>query len=76
MGPQQVSGTRVIWDKRGNPTRHVSDALKIQRWELRQALHKIKARNNLGATDRVTVHSDGKVTDDNGGEIGNVHDEI
>jgi hypothetical protein len=66
----------VIWDRRDNPTRHVSDAIGIERWELRQAIHKIKARNNLGPADRTIIYSDGKVTDTNGDEIGNVHDEI
>ena len=79
MGPSlspDLTTPRVIWDKRGNPTRHVSDILRIERWELRQAIHEIKARNNLGAADRVTVYSDGKVTDINGNEIGNIHDEV
>jgi len=71
-----LTAARVIWDKRGNPTRHVSDVLRVERWELRQAIHKIKSRNNLGATDRVFVYSDGKVTDVNGNEIGNIHDEV
>jgi hypothetical protein len=66
----------VIWDKRRNPTKHVSDALGIDRWQLRAAIHKIKARNNLGPVDRIIIHSDGKATDTNGNEIGNIYDEI
>jgi hypothetical protein len=50
--------------------------LGIERWQLRQAIHKIKAGNNLGGNDKVIVHSDGKVTDVNGSEIGNIFDEI
>jgi hypothetical protein len=40
------------------------------------SIHKIKAANNLGGVDRVIIHSDGKVTDVHGSEIGNVFDEI
>ncbi|MGD0104282.1 MAG: hypothetical protein ABSC06_09615 [Rhodopila sp.] len=66
----------VIWDKTGNPTQNVSDRLGIERWQLRGAIHKIKAGNNFGANDKVIIHSDGKVTDVDGSEIGNVFDEI
>ena len=59
-----------------NPTRHVSDALRIERWQIRLAIHKIKAANNLGPTDKVIIFDDGKVTDTNGVEIGNIFDEI
>ena len=71
-----VTAPRVIWDKRGNPTRHVSDALQIERWQLRGAIHKIKDRSNLGSTDKVIIYSNGKVTDPDGDEIGNIYDEI
>jgi hypothetical protein len=54
----------------------VSNALGIERWQLRAAIHKIKARNNLGPTDKVIIFDDGKVTDINGDEIGNIRDEI
>jgi hypothetical protein len=74
-GPQ-VTAYKVIWDRRRNPTRHVSDALRIERWQLREAIHKIKTRSDLGPTDRVIIYSDGKVTDSNGAEIGNIYDEI
>ena len=67
---------RVIWDKSRNPTRHVSDALGIERWQLGAAIHKIKAKNNLGPNDRTIIHCDGKVTDVHGDEIGNIYDEI
>ena len=66
---------RVIWDTKRNPTQHVSDQLGIKRWELRAAIHKIKARECLAPTDGVIIYSDGKVTDINGAEIGNIHDE-
>jgi hypothetical protein len=67
-----VTPARVIWDKRRNPTKHVSNALGVKRWELRIAIHKLKARSNLGAADKVIIHIDGKVSDTNGDETGNV----
>ena len=67
---------RVIWDRAGNPTRFVSDALGVERWQLREALHTIKARGGLGGTDRVIIDSDGRVTDAKGDEIGNILDEV
>ena len=68
--------SRIIWDRAGNPTQYVSDALGIQRFQLRIALHKIKARSDLGGRDRVIVYDDGRVTDSNGENIGNIHDEF
>ena len=67
---------RVIWDQNRNPTKHVSDALGIERWQLREAVHKIKTNNNLRPADRIVIYNDGKVTDANGAEIGNIYDEI
>lgn len=67
---------RVIWDKVGNPTDYVSDCLGIQRWQLREAIYKIKASSNVGATDRVIIYDDGMVTDIDGEPIGNVFDEV
>ncbi len=66
----------IIWDKPTSPTRYVSDRLGIERWQLRQALHEIKARSHLRATDRVIIYDDGNVTDESGIEIGNIHDEV
>jgi hypothetical protein len=71
-----VALPKIIWDKIRNPTRHASDALGIERWQIRVAIHKIKAANNLGPTDKVIIFDDGKVTDTNGVEIGNIFDEI
>jgi hypothetical protein len=68
--------SRIIWDRSGNPTRYVSDALGIARWQLRAALHHIKHRSNLGGQDRVVVYDDGRVTDANGDDIGNILDEV
>jgi hypothetical protein len=48
--------SRVVWERSGNPTSYVSDALGIERWQLRDALHKIKARSDLGGMDRVTIY--------------------
>jgi len=54
----------------------VSDQLRIERWQLREAIHKIKAANNLGATHRVLIYDDGSVTDEEGEWLGNIHDEV
>jgi hypothetical protein len=66
----------VIWNKSGNPSNYVSDRLGIERWQLREAIHKIKASNNLGPRDQVVIYDDGTVTDINGEFLGNVFDEI
>ena len=70
------SVARKIWSQSGNPTKDVSDSLRIERWQLREAIHKIKARNNLGATDRIEIWDDGSVTDADGDFCGDVYDEI
>jgi hypothetical protein len=67
---------RVLWDRAQNPTRHVSESLGIERWQLRQALHKIKARSNLRGDDRVIIYENGDVTDSHGNPIGNIYDEV
>jgi hypothetical protein len=66
----------VIRDKSGNPTRYVSEQLGIERWQLRAALHKIKASSNIGAGDRVIIFDDGMVADSSGEPVGNIFDEI
>jgi len=67
---------KVIWNKIGNPTRYVSDQLRIQRWQLREAIHKIKARSNLGPQDRAIIYDDGTVMDADGEQLGNIFDEV
>jgi hypothetical protein len=67
---------RIIWDRSGNPTRYVSDALGIARWQLRETLHLITRRSNLGALDRVIVYENGRVTDASDDDIGNILDEV
>ncbi len=67
---------RIIWNRADNPTRYVSDRLGIRRSELRQALHGIKRRTNLGPRDRIIIYEDGSVRDEHGEELGNVYDEI
>ena len=67
---------KIIWDKKRNPTHHVSDRLGIERWQLGAAIHKIKGSRNLGPADRVVIYDDGAVRDENGEPIGNIHDEI
>ena len=68
--------SRAIWDRSGNPTHYVSNALGIARWQLREALHQIKRRADLGGPDRVVIYDDGSVTDANGNDIGNILDEV
>jgi len=50
--------------------------LGIERWRLRQAIHKINAVSKLGGADKITIHENGKVTDISGSEIGNLFGEI
>jgi hypothetical protein len=66
----------IIWSNPGNPTNSVSRALGIERFELRRALHIIKAVQGLGGADTVSIWDDGSVTDQHGDVIGNIHDEI
>lgn len=67
---------RIIWDRPGNPTKYVSDRLQISRRDLGRALHKIKARYNLRAADRVVIYDDGAVTDQAFEPLGNIYEEI
>ena len=66
----------ILWDRSGNPTRYVSERLGIEEWELRGAIHTIKRRSGLSGADHVTIYSDGKVTDEHGEDLGNIHDEV
>ncbi len=66
----------IIWDRRRSPTKYVSDKLGIARSQLRKGIHKIKARSNLGAIDRIIIYDDGAVTDEHGEHVGNIFDEI
>ncbi len=67
--------SKIIWDRLRNSTRYVSEALGIEEWQLRNAIHRLKRRWGLEPTDRVIIYDDGKVTDASGDELGNVHDE-
>lgn len=67
---------RKIWSNPGNPDATVSGVLGIERWQLREALHKIKRASGLGSTDDVVIWDDGTVTDANGDFCGVIHDEI
>ena len=67
---------RIIWDKRGNPTKYVSDRLAIQHWKLGDAIHELKAAGNLSPAERVIIYDDGTVTDESGYVLGNIHNEI
>jgi hypothetical protein len=48
----------------------------LSEWDLSDALHTIKEAAGLGGADRVSIWSDGSVTDEHGDEIGNIHDEV
>lgn len=67
---------RVIWNKSGNPTDYVSDQLGIRRWQLREAIHKIKSSADIGPDRQIIIYDDGSITDADGEPIGNVHDEL
>jgi hypothetical protein len=75
--PVGVPVARKIWTERGRLRDLVSTELGIERWQLREAIHKIKAKNGLHAPDDVEIWNDGSVTDALSGEyLGNVYDEI
>jgi hypothetical protein len=67
---------RKIWSGPGNPGNEVSSQLGISRSQLRAAIHKIKAGNNLSGPDRVIIYDDGTVTDEGEEFLGNIHDEL
>jgi hypothetical protein len=67
---------RILWDKLRNPTPYVSQALGIEEWQLRHAIHAIKRRSGLKGADRVIIYDDGTVTDEHGEELGNIHAEV
>ena len=67
---------RIIWSNPGNATKAISDTLGIERWQLRNALHRIKEGAGLSGVDRVIIWDDGTVSDPQGNPLGNVYDEI
>jgi hypothetical protein len=67
---------RKIWSQSGNPPKWVSDSLGIERWQLREAIHKIKASNGMGPADEIGIWDDGCVTDWRGDFCGDIRDEI
>ena len=66
----------LIWDKHTRPPKYVSERLRIEQWQLRAAIHKIKDNANLNPADDVFIYDDGTVTDPAGDEIGNIYDEL
>jgi hypothetical protein len=66
----------IIWSDAGNPTNEVSRALRIERQQLRRALHRIQRAQGLKGADRVIIWNDGSVTDQQDNVLGNVYDEI
>jgi hypothetical protein len=67
---------RVIWDRRENLSKYVSDQLGITREQLGDAIHELKAAGNLSPADRVIIYDDGTVTDEHGYVLGNICNEI
>jgi hypothetical protein len=67
---------RVIWNRSRNPTNYVSEQLGIERWQLREAIHKIKSGADMSAEDAVIVYDDGTVTNSADEPVGNIYDEI
>jgi hypothetical protein len=58
MGMEGNVLANVIWDKHASPTNYVSRTLGIEHWKLRAAIHKIKAKANLGPVDDVIIYVD------------------
>ena len=66
----------VIWNRRENPSKYVSDRLGITHEQLGEALHEIKASGNLRAANRVVIYDDGMVTEEHCEPLGNICDEL
>ena len=69
------SRARILWSNPGNPPDSVARAFGMAPRRFSRALHKIKAASDLSGTDRVIIYSDGRVTDEQGEPLGNLHDE-
>ena len=67
---------QVIWDKRWNPPKYVSDRLGIHHWQLGDAIHELKAAGNIRPAERVIIYDDGMVTNEHGDVLGNIYDEL
>ncbi len=67
---------RIIWDRRDNPPKYVSDKLHIHLWQLGDAIHELKTAGNLRPAERVIIYDDGTVTDEFGYVLGNIYNEI
>ena len=67
---------RVIWDRRENPSKYVSDKLGITREQLGDAIHELKAAGNLSPAERVIIYDDRTVADESGYVLGNIYNEI
>jgi hypothetical protein len=67
---------RIIWNRRENPSKYVSDQLGIAREQVGDAIHEIKAAGDLSPADRVIIYDDGTVTDERGDVLGNIYNEI
>jgi hypothetical protein len=68
---------RGRWRGPQNPGNNVSECLGITRIQLRQAIHRIKAYNHLGAADSISIDlANGDVYDIGNDLIGNIIDEV
>ena len=67
---------RIIWDRRDNPPKYVSDKLHIHLWQLGDPMHELKTAGNLRPAERVIIYDDGTVTDESGYVLGNIYNEI
>jgi hypothetical protein len=63
---------RVIWNRGDSPSEHVAQELGLEHFQVRSAIHTIKAKTNLRGPDRVTIYENGDVTDERGEDIGNI----
>ena len=71
-----VRRAKLIWKQSQNPTDYVSGVLEIERWQPRNAIHRIKDADGMGGTDLVRIYDDGSVEDEGGRYVGNIFDEI
>jgi len=69
------SRLRILWSSPGNPPDSVARALGMAPRHFSRALRKLKAASDLSGADRVIIYSDGRVTDEQGEPLGNLHDE-
>lgn len=65
-----------MWSNKGSPTAHVASELGLPEHDVSDAIHAIKAANNLRGSDNVRIYDNGDVEDQHGEWLGNIRDEI